>query len=192
MNKDKIANLISNLAHPLLTFPVFIGVMLFLNETFTKALWLSALILLGIFVPVTLKLYLGTKKGKYTNFDVSDREQRKGFFPTLIVLFALIIGILYITGQSSYILKPFLFAFLLIGICYVCNFYIKVSLHTSLTLFLGFLILPVNLYLGIGFLVFTLLMAWSRLHLKRHSLQEILLGGLIGVSVGIGYLITTI
>jgi membrane-associated phospholipid phosphatase len=190
MNKEKFANLVSNLAHPLITFPVFIVLTLFLNENFTKALWLSALILLGIFVPITLKLYRGTKKGTYTNFDVSDRQQRKTFFPTVILLFALIIGILYLTGQSAYILTPFLFALLLIGICYACNFYLKVSLHTSLTLFLGFLILPLHLYVGLGFLAFTVLMAWSRLHLKRHTLKEILYGALIGITVGILYLLT--
>lgn len=183
--KDKIAYLISNLAHPLITFPIFIVVKLFRNERFEKAVGISALIIVGIFVPITLKLYWGTQKGKYTNFDVSDREQRKGFFPTLIILFVLILGILYFTGQSDYILQPLFWALLLICICYVFNFYIKVSLHTSLTLFLGFLLIPLNFYAGMVFLFFSLFMAWSRLRLKRHTLQEILWGGLIGCSIGI-------
>lgn len=190
MNLEKIAHAISNFAHPLITFPVFIVYQLFSKEPFERAIILSALIILGIFIPIALKLYLGTKKGKYTNFDVSDRNQRKGFFPTVLVLFGVIITILYLTSQPNYILRPFLFAFLLMSICYIANFKLKVSLHTSLTLFLSCLILPLNLWLGIGFLIFTGLMAWSRIYLKRHSFSEIIFGILIGASVGIIYLWT--
>lgn len=189
MTKEKFAHFISNFAHPLISFPIFVVIQLFSNEPMARAISLSALIILGIFVPITLKLYFGTKKGKYTNFDVSDRQERKGFFPTVIFLFAAIIAVLYFTKQPNYILQPFLFALLLMSICYIANFFLKVSLHTSLTLFLGFLILPLNVWIGIGFMAFTGLMAWSRLYLKRHSLAEILYGAVIGSSVGILYLI---
>lgn len=188
MKVEKLAHAISNLAHPLLTFPIFIVYQLFTHETLPKALWLSALIVLALFVPIAVSLYLGTKKGKYTNFDVSDREQRKGFFPLVLILFVLLILVLYITHQPAYIIQPFVFAFTLMSICYAANFFSKVSLHTSLTLFLSCLIFSLNPIFGIFMFIFTCLMAWSRWYLKRHSIAEILGGAVIGSCVGLAYI----
>lgn len=74
MKVEKLAHAISNLAHPLLTFPIFIVYQLFTHETFPKALWLSALIVLALFVPIAVSLYLGTKKGKYTSLTESSEK----------------------------------------------------------------------------------------------------------------------
>lgn len=189
MKLEKLAQAISNLAHPLLTFPIFIVYQLFTHETFPKALGLSGLIVLVLFIPIALSLYLGTKKGKYTNFDVSDREQRKGFFPLVLILFVLLILVLYTTHQPAYILRPFLFAFALMSLCYAANFYSKVSLHTALTLFLSCLVFAINPIFGFLMFFFTCMMAWSRWYLKRHSIAEILWGAVIGSCVGLTYIL---
>ena len=183
--KNKIAEIISTIGHPMVTFPIFIGIVLFNVESFSKALFLFSLIVLGIFIPLLVKMYRGTKSGKYTNFDISDQNQRKSFFPTMLILFGVVLAILFLTKQPTYLLTPMLWAFLLLLSCYIINFYEKVSLHTSLTVFLGFLALPINLYVGIAFLLFSLLMAWSRFTLGRHTKKEIILGILVGTSIGL-------
>ncbi len=189
MNRKKLAHYISTFGHPMLTFPSFIIIMLFTNERFEKAIWTSGLIIAGIFIPMFSKMFYGTKSGKYTNFDISDQQQRKSFYPFVLILLLLVITVLYATQQPEYILRALFFGFFLILVNYALNFYKKVSLHVSLTLFLGFLIFPIQPIIGAGTFLFSILMAWSRLELKRHTLKEIGLGTLVGIIIGGLYLL---
>ncbi len=188
MTKQKFAQIISSIGHPMLTFPVFIIVILFWNESFEKALWISGLIILGIFIPMFIKMFRGTKSEKYTNFDISDQKQRKSFYPFIIILLSIVIAILFFTKQPGHIILPLFWGLILIFTNYILNFFIKVSLHVSLTVFLGFLIFSIQPMIGIGFFIFGILMAWSRLELKRHSIKEILLGVLVGLVIGSIYM----
>lgn len=189
MTRQKLAELISGFGHPMLSFPVFIILILFMNQPLEKAIWVSTLIILGIFIPMFIKIRRGTKSGRYTNFDISDRQQRKSFYPFVLLLLLAVTAVLYFTNQPEEIIRPILLGLILILINYTLNFYIKVSLHVSLTIFLGFLIFEINIAAGIVFFFFGLVMAWSRFELKRHSVQEILLGILVGVLIGSIYLI---
>lgn len=189
MNRKKLAHYISTFGHPMLSFPAFIIIMLFVKESLEKAIWISGLIIVGIFIPMFIKMFFGTKSGKYTNFDISDQKQRRSFYLFVLILLMIVIIVLYLTQQPEYILRALIFGFLLILVNYVLNFIQKVSLHVSLTVFLGFLIFPIQPIVGILTFLFSLLMAWSRLELKRHTLKEIGLGILVGLILGIFYLL---
>lgn len=188
MNQKKLAHGISNFGHPLLTFPIFILCLLFLQQPLEKAIWISALIILILFIPLYVKIQRGTKSGKYSNFDISDRKERKNFYPFVFSLVFLVILILHLTQQPKEIIRPLVLGLLLILVNYALNFFIKVSLHVSLTVFLGFLIFEINPFWGVLFIPFVFLMAWSRLELKRHSFSEILIGLAVGMLIGGFYL----
>lgn len=188
MNRKKIAHGISNFGHPLLTFPIFILCLLFLEHPFEKAIWISALIILTLFIPLYFKIRRGTKSGKYSDFDISDRHERKNFYPFVLSLVFLVILILYLTHQPQEIIRPLVFGLLLILVNYALNFFIKVSLHVSLSVFLGFLIFEINSIWAVSFIPFVFLMAWSRLELRRHSFSEILIGLVVGILIGGLYL----
>ena len=78
--KKKIAQLVSVAGHPLLTIPLYAAFVLFTFEDVKTASFNSALIIGCIFIPLILRLYLKSRNGSYTNFDVSDRKQRKSMF----------------------------------------------------------------------------------------------------------------
>ena len=61
---QKTANVISIIGHPILTLPLFVIFILFKFEEPQKALATSAIIIGGVFIPLAIKTYLGTKKGK--------------------------------------------------------------------------------------------------------------------------------
>lgn len=183
--KRNLAKVISILGHPLLTFPVFVVIALFTYEEFHQALIHSSLILGGIFLPLSLKMYLKTKNGSYTNFDISDQKQRQSWYIyALLVLLAMTI-ILFATGQPRTLRLSILFALLLLTISKLANFFIKSSLHVSLNIFLAFLIMSMNMLIGLIFLSCIIFVAWARLVLKRLSVKEIITGALIGFVVGI-------
>lgn len=185
--KVKIATYISIIGHPLLMVPVVATIMLFVVEQFSDALWHSSLIIVGIFVPIAIKNYRNTKKGVYTNFDVSDKTQRQSWYTFASIPLVLVTVILFLTDQPMAFRFSLLFSLILLVISQLLNFYIKSSLHVSAAVFLGFLVMPVTMQVGLLLLFFSFFIAWARIILKRHTLAEVFTGFLLGLSVGLGY-----
>lgn len=183
MNK-KLANIISTIGHPLLTIPVFVIIVLFTYEDFYNAAIISTLIISCVFIPISVKMYLGSKKGTYTNFDVSDKKQRQSWYLVVLFLALFLTVILFVTNQSHALKWNALFFFLLLLASKFLNYYTKSSLHVSLNVFLTFLIIPFSISLGIIFFVFVLFISWSRIVLKRHTLKEVIYGSVLGLLIG--------
>jgi membrane-associated phospholipid phosphatase len=186
--KTKIASFISFIGHPLLTLSFFSTITLFIYEDFQRALLHSSFIVAGVFLPLILKMYLSSKNGTYTNFDVSDKTQRQSWYVFAILVLIIITIILFLTDQPRTLQLSVLFSLILLATSQIMNYFIKSSLHVSFNIFLAFLILPMSLSSGILFLVFTVLIAWARFTLKRHTTKEILAGSLIGFTIGISSL----
>ena len=181
----KLASFISFIGHPLLTFPLFSIIVLFTHEAFQKALLHASFIIIGIFLPVIVKMYRNTKSGTYTNFDVSDKMQRQSWYVFAIVVLLIVTIFLFATGQPQPMSMGVLFSLILLIVSKIINYFIKSSLHVSLNIFLSFLILPMNVVIGLFFLFFTILIAWARITLKRHNFKEVLAGAGIGFTIGI-------
>jgi membrane-associated phospholipid phosphatase len=182
---DKIARFISIIGHPLLTIPIFITIVMFTYNDLPHAFFISILIIGCVFLPVILRMYIKSKKGTYTNFDVSDRIQRKSLFLFAFPLLLIVTIILFKTNQSRNLCFSVLFALILIVISQIVNFFIKSSLHVSLNIYLASLIFPFDYKIGIIVLLFTGLLCWSRVKLGRHTVKEVLFGFLIGSCISL-------
>jgi len=173
-----------------LTFPLFIVIVMFGFKGFNEAALVSSLIVGGIFIPVILWVYLKSKNGSYTNFDVSDRNQRKSLFLFVIPLLTVVTVVLFATNQSRNLCMSVLFALILTVISQFINFFVKSSLHVSLNIYLAALIFTVNFEMGIVVLLFTGLLSWSRIKLGRHTIKEVLFGLSIGAIMSLLMLVT--
>jgi len=183
--KKKIAQLVSVAGHPLLTIPLYAAFVLFTFQDVKTAFFNSALIIGCIFIPLILRLYLKTRNGSYTNFDVSDRKQRKSMFFFIIPLLSIVTAVVFITGQSVNLCLSLLFALVLVVISQLVNLHIKSSMHVSFHLYLSFLVMSLNYRVGIIVLLISIPIAWSRMALGRHTLKEVVSGGVIGLTVGL-------
>lgn len=181
--KQRIAKLISITGHPLLTIPLFVLITTFASEDFKKASLISFLIVGCVFVPLIFRLYIKSKNGSYSNFDISDRIQRKSAFIFVLPLLIAVTIILYKTGQSKSVCLSVFFGLVITFVSQLVNLYVKSSLHVSLNIYLSFLIMTTSLQLGIIFLIFTCLIGWSRIVLGRHTLKEVIFGGAIGLTL---------
>ncbi len=182
----KTAKVISILGHPLLTISLFSVYITFRHLPLKNAVIISGLLIGGVIIPISWYSYRKVNQGQYTNFDVSNQRQRAQFYPVLIGLVALLAGLLFATNQA----RPFSYGtvcvLLLLVSSYGVNRYIKVSLHTSLSFFLTWAIYSISESLALAMGIFSILIAASRIILKRHTLAEILVGALIGSVTGIG------
>lgn len=188
--KQTIAKCISFCGHPLLTIPLFVTITMFATEDVRKAALVTFLIVGCIFIPLFIWLYVKSKNGTTTNFDVSDRKQRKSLFVFILPLLMLVTIILYNTGQSKTVCLSVFFGLVITFVSQIINLRIKSSLHVSMTIYLAFLIIPLNYQLGIVVFILSGLIGWSRIVLGRHTLKEVLWGGGIGLTVGLIMLYT--
>jgi membrane-associated phospholipid phosphatase len=183
--KRKFAQFISVIGHPLLTIPLFVLTVMFSKENNSTAMLVSFLIIGCFFIPVTIRLFVKSRNGSYSNFDVSNRVQRKSLYAFSIPLLASVALILYITDQSRSICLSVLFALILLVVSMVVNFFVKCSLHVSLNVFLGALVYSVNSKIAVAILLFTLLLIWSRIALGRHTCKEVIFGFVLGFALGV-------
>jgi hypothetical protein len=183
--KVKAALFISVICHPLLTLPLFTIVALLFKEEAKDALLHSSIILFGFFLPVTVHMYTKFKNGSYSNFDVSDRNQRQSWYKFASLLLLVVSIILFATEQPKSLQLSILSFLILLLISGIINYRIKTSLHVTLTIYLAFLIIPMNFQIAGIFISLSLLVAWARIILKRHTLKEVLTGFIIGTFIGV-------
>ena len=185
--KTTIAKVISTVGHPFLTVPLFAVFLIFSIESTQRAIYLSLLIVGGIFLPIGLKTLRGVRKGTYTNLDVSDQTQRQKWFVATTFLLLLVTIIVWVTNQDWTLRLAMACALALLVIAQLVNRQIKASMHLAFHAFLGFLILSLNTVAGICFLLFALPLAWSRIHLGRHIWKEVVVGMALGTLLGITF-----
>lgn len=181
----KLASLVSTIGNPLITTSIFI--LFVTTKLFTpwQAAWISFLVIAVIAIPVAVNNYVKTRNGQYTNFDLSDRQQRQEVYPRLIFLIVLVTAVLFATGQPlGFCLGSLVFTLMMIT-SYLINFKLKVSMHTSISVFLAFCMFKLSITGGAAMLVFALSISISRLILKRHTPAEVLAGGLLGSVFGL-------
>jgi membrane-associated phospholipid phosphatase len=180
----RLAQAISFLGHPLIVSVVFIYILAFHFLEAEKAALITAVFTAIIVIPVVIRNYGKVKKGEYTNFDISVREQRGSFYPFLFSLLLGTTGILFLTSQPRALSFGFLFFTAMIGASYIINTKIKCSLHTSILVYFALSLLLLSPAAGICTLILAVLIGYSRIVLKRHSLTEVITGAAIGLVFG--------
>ncbi len=180
----KVSRAVSVLGHPLLTAAGFVLFVTFTRFGGTKALVSSGVVIGLVILPIIGWNYRNTRKGRYSNFDVSVRSQRHSFYRVSVGLLLLATGVLWLTGQPPALRYGMGFALLLVVLSALANLYIKASLHTSVSVFLSLALLTIHPVAGAVLLGFSAVVAGSRWVLKRHTLSEIGAGAAIGLAVG--------
>lgn len=183
--KNRIALIISRIAHPISLIMAFMAYTFFSIHGPWKATWtLIAITALGI-LPLVIWNQSRTKKGIYTNFDVSVRKDRYSMFTLITVLTLLVILFIFISNQPWPVVAGSLVLLLLVLASFVLNFWLKVSLHMAVSFYVALGLWQIHplpavlLFLAIPFI------AWSRKQLGRHQNDELLIGGMIGMFCGI-------
>lgn len=178
--KLTLAKVISLTLNPLCII-VFLPFILVYKSTHNFASAYHWLLYTLIFLALlTLIVFIGVKQKRFTDMDVSKREQRP-----LLFLLCSVMGIIYLIGLHIFHAPFVLFVVtwgILLGIIAVSiiNRKIKASMHVAT---MTAILLTVSFgYGGYFYLLLLLLplLAWARLKTKRHTLSEVIAGGVIG------------
>lgn len=175
-----LARIISFISNPVF---IFIALPFFLvyKTTHDTAIALSwtiyTLVFLSIFVIFVL---IGVKKKFFSDIDVSKREQRPILYFIGSVLTLLYLSILFLL-QAPRILFITTFGIMLgILIASLINMKIKASVHVAAIsgLITSLSIIYKGYYVLLLLLIF--IIGWSRVKIKRHTVTEVVIGGILG------------
>ncbi|MDP2744237.1 MAG: hypothetical protein Q8P00_04115 [Dehalococcoidia bacterium] len=184
MKAQTIARLISLVLSPPLMVITITGLVAYTeadSRTSFIAWWLIASLFLAM-LPAAVIL-LGTRKGWISDLGLSQRDQRA--WPLIFSIFFALAGglVLYITGAPQLLLAVAAMNVAILFIALVISYFWKISFHTlsvSSAATIAALSFGPAIFLSTIFIFITGITGWSRIHLDKHSLGEVIAGGCLG------------
>ena len=182
----KISKFISNFFNPLFSLLLYFLYVTVKFDTFSEGLKKFLMIFLLLIFPVFFWIYKGVKSGKYSDADVSNREERKTLYYFIIAAVAVFILINYLLSKSFDMVM--LFLLLLLFVMQISNLFIKSSMHMALNIFTAALFFSQNHIFGIIWLMISIVVGFTRIILKKHTLREVMSGTVIAIIISILFL----
>jgi len=152
------------------------------HDFYISLMWF--LITLFFILGLSLVMHKLIKIGKFSNFDVSIRKQRPLMFAIeFIFAFTYFLFLFLFHAPRELFLGIINILALLITLSIV-NRFIKASGHIAMfSAIVVFVVFRSGIAYGLVGVMLVLILAWSRLILKRHTPREILAGLVIGISI---------
>jgi membrane-associated phospholipid phosphatase len=130
------------------------------------------------------------QRGTWGDLDVSDQRQRNQFYAILLPLLLIIALLSWRAEVPRAIPLGAVSIIALVGTAFLLNAWVKVSLHTGFAVFAAETFFFFRPTLGGAVLFLAILVGWSRVALGRHTVPEVLLGGILGASIGAALVIS--
>lgn len=175
-----LARFISFISNPVFIFIALPFFLVYKTTQNTAAAWAWTLYTLGFLFIFVVFVLIGVKKKFFSDIDVSKREQRPVLYLTGALLSLLYLFILF-TLQGPQILFITTFGIMLgIVIASLINIKVKASVHVAAIsgLITSLSIIYQGYYLLLLFLI--PIIGWSRVKIKRHTVTEVVIGGILG------------
>ena len=184
------ARWISRLGHPfVLPLAALLVVTLRVVPT-QEALGIVALSAATITLPVLLYTRRQIRRQRWSDYDVSVREDRYRLYPLILVVCGGSAVIFWLLGAPAFMLRGILGGTTLAFVAMLINLRSKLSLHTALATLCALVILALVPPLGVAASIFAALIGWSRVVLRRHTVVEVVSGGVLGAIVALALLWT--
>jgi hypothetical protein len=182
--RKRIARQVSNILAPAtISLPFILLVAFYQAQDKLSALKYAGITLLFLSIGPLLYIIVGVRLGKLSDIDVSRRSQRVG--PFIFGIVSATIGwiILSLTNGPRNLQTVMIITAFSGIIMMVITLWWKISMHTSslggvatmLTVLYGAVMLPLFILL--------VLVSWSRLELRRHTVPQVIAGSFAGIVV---------
>jgi hypothetical protein len=172
------------LGNPLLISAIFLSAFCIRLLDPTRAIEVITALVGLLFVPIAVWIRSRVRSGHFSDFDVSRREDRTTMYPAVLGLNVICTGILFLTHQPKVLSVGMLCTTMMIVVAFVTNRWIKISLHTAFVFFFTLAAIKLSLLWVAPMLIFAALVTSSRLILKRHRANELVMGAALGILTG--------
>ncbi len=178
--KYEIAKYISFIAHPpIISVPTFIVINLHFLGLIHSVSIIVICAVFGAFIPVFTSLVLIKKMG--TDLDITDRTKRT--MPLLLAIISYSIGfliLLFVNAPPVTTVLMFCYVTNTIAILFI-NFKWKISIHAMGIAGPTAVLTYVFGLSGVFFGLIILIVMWSRVTLKKHTISQVLAGAVLGL-----------
>ncbi|MFN7163945.1 MAG: hypothetical protein ACK4P2_03920 [Hyphomonas sp.] len=181
--RTALAHAVSIAGHPAILMPLAAGFAASAGgaspEMTRTILWVTS----GVVVAVLIYSLVQVRRGQWADTDASRPEERSQLNLFLAPLLAAGAGWAWWSGQPLALALGLGASAAIIAAALVSSRWMKLSLHTAFAVFAASLFWPDVRVVGAG-LVLAGLIAWARLHLKRHTAADVAAGALAGAAAG--------
>ncbi len=177
-SQDRLARLVSNVFHPFLVSVVTLVLVIYLDgATLWEAIKWTAVGFGIVIVPLTLFLIVNVRRGHYSDWSISIREQRHSIYILAGICFVILVLTFIWAGAPAIALACLYAALATVVIAAVINRTVtKISLHSvamaGCAAALFWVSPPLGLFLALG----ALAVGWARMRLKHHTVGGVLVG----------------
>ena len=177
-----MARWVSVIGHPFVLIPLTTLYAMSRRSGLGAAAGSAGAVALAAVAPVLVLVVIGVRRAAWSDHDVSDREQRRGFYRALFVV--LPAGSIALWFLQPALRRGVATSWALILASMAANRFVKSSLHVAFAAFCAASVpMPPAGAVAAGIAVIAI--AWSRLALRRHTLAEVALGALLGAVAGL-------
>ena len=178
MNDLQLARTLSVAGHPLVLIPPTVALV-------TGSLRAAGIVFATMTLPLAVIIAIRVRRGSWSDFDVSRREQRSGLYYAVAIVLALCLLVLYLTGASPGMMRGLGATAAMLAVGLLGNRWLKISMHMMFAAYCAALVIWVYPWSAVAIVPFVLAIAWSRRRLERHTLVEVILGLLLGTAAGL-------
>lgn len=182
---QQIARWVSLIGHPFILPLAALLVVTLQVVPPAQALGIVALTALTVTLPVLIFTRREVRGQRWTDYDVSVRRHRYRLYPLILLACGLSGFVFWLIDAPAFMLRGIVAGTALAFVAMLLNFVLKVSLHVALATLCALVILAINVPLGTAACLFAMLIAWSRVVLRRHTVLEVVSGALLGGITGV-------
>jgi hypothetical protein len=180
IDKVMVARWVSIVGHPfILTVPLVL--LPVWPRSHARAMHITGVIVAVVLIPLGLLIWQRRASGRWETVDASRRSDRPILYFSVFAVMLLLMGYFRFVAQPPIGIQRTVAIALMFGVAALLNRWIKLSLHLAFACFSGLVLASVHLGYGLPILLLVPLLAWSRLVLLRHTIPEIIGGGLLGL-----------
>lgn len=180
---NKLAKIISFIGNPMtLGLLVVLCIQFFHHDSASRPLLLYSLAIVVIPIGGYLKYQVDRKN--FRDYDVSHQKRRNSLYRFALVLFFILVLVFYFFEVPFELQLSIRILFLHLLISFLTNQWVKISMHTSFNFLFAYMMMPTNLYFGLGLIFYGFVNGWSRVQLSRHKPLEVIAGLLLGNFTG--------
>ena len=182
--KERAARFVSTALHPVVVMAIAAVVAAGATDRAAGVLWQALGFTVVAAVAVMVYSALQTRSGRWSHIDASqphERSQLNRFASWLLLGLA---AVLAFAGVHRGVVVAIGLSGLIVLAGHLLRGRLKSSLHVAFAAFATCMVWPDPVACA-GLLLATLLVAWSRLALRRHGVSEVVVGGAIGLAGGV-------
>lgn len=132
-------------------------------------------------IPVGLLIWRRSTCRQRPAVDASVRTDRPLLYFSLFAVLLLAALYFHFVEHSAFLVQGSTVTALMLAVAAALNRWLKLSLHLAFAGYSGLILTGIHLGYGLPILIFSPLLAWSRLVLLRHSLPEVIGGSALGL-----------